>query len=55
MTIAKYTWKEYGVSLPDLKYRTLPQQVLQYEEEMYISRDYQYAGNKDNEANQPKS
>ena len=49
MTIARYTWKEWGVSLNDLKYKTLPQQVLQYEEMMHVSRDYEYAEHKDNE------
>lgn len=49
MTIAKFTWKHYGITLPDLKYRTLPVDILNYENEMYISRDYEYADHKDNE------
>ena len=49
MTIAKYTWKHYGISLHDLKHNTLPMNVLQYEEMMHISRDYECAEYKDNE------
>ena len=51
MLIAEYTRKKWGISLPELKHNTLPQDILQYEERMLINRDYEYAEYKDNEPN----
>ena len=47
MSIAKFTWKEYGLSIQDLKFSTLPQQLLEYEEMMMIANDYEIASHED--------
>lgn len=49
MAVGKFTWKNYGISLHHLKYHTLPEDFLQYEEMMFIHNDYEYAHYKDTE------
>lgn len=52
MSVAKYTWKNWGISLPDLKHKTTPAQFFEYEEMSNVTNDYEQAGYKDN---QPKT
>ena len=47
LQLGKYTWKTYGVSLPELKYQTTIEALFQYEEELHIYNDYEYANMKD--------
>lgn len=49
--VGRFTWKNYGLSLYDLKYRTLPEDFFQYEEMMNIHNDYELADVKDSEVN----
>lgn len=52
MTLAKFTFKNYGVTLHDLKYRTLPRDLFEYEELMHIHNDYEYANYEDTKPKQ---
>lgn len=47
MTVSRFTWKNYGISLPELKYKTLPTDFFHYEEMMYMQNDYEFASHKD--------
>ena len=49
ISVGQFTWKHYGISLPDLKYRTLPEDFFKYEESMNIHNDYSFADAKDSE------
>lgn len=48
MALGKYTWKEFGISATEVVYNMLPEDIVQYEEWMYMSNDYERAYHKDN-------
>lgn len=48
MSLARYTWKTWGVSLTTLEHNTSVEQLLEYEEMMHVAGDYEYASYEDN-------
>lgn len=50
--VAKYTYKNFGISLNALRYNNTLDDFLSFEEMMYIDNDYEIANYKDNEPKQ---
>lgn len=46
-TVAKYTWKNYGINYKELMYESCIDDYLHYEEEMLMQQDYEVANYED--------